>query len=47
VFLAYEGVRGRPANEKFVLALHMAGFVFIIGLMIFVIGLDIQRWLLT
>jgi regulator of sigma E protease len=47
VFLAYEGIRGRPANEKFVLALHMAGFVFIIGLMIFVIGLDIQRWLLT
>jgi regulator of sigma E protease len=44
VFLAYEGIRGRPANEKFVLALHMAGFVFIIGLMIFVIGLDIQRW---
>jgi regulator of sigma E protease len=46
VFLAYEGIRGRPANEKFVLALHMAGFVFIIGLMMFVIGLDIQRWLL-
>jgi hypothetical protein len=29
-----------------VLAMHMAGFVFIIGLMVFVIGLDIQRWLL-
>jgi regulator of sigma E protease len=47
VFLAYEGIRGRPAPEKFVLALHTAGFVFIIGLMVFVIGLDIQRWLLT
>jgi regulator of sigma E protease len=46
VFLAYEGLRGRPAPEKFVLALHTAGFVFIIGLMLFVIGLDIQRWLL-
>jgi regulator of sigma E protease len=45
VFLAYEGVRGRPASEKFVLALHMAGFVFIIGLMVFVIGLDVQRLL--
>jgi regulator of sigma E protease len=47
VFLAYEGIRGRPASEKLVLALHMAGFVFIIGLMVFVIGLDIQRWILT
>jgi regulator of sigma E protease len=47
VFLAYEGLRGRPASERFVLALHTAGFVFIIGLMVFVIGLDIQRWLLS
>jgi regulator of sigma E protease len=46
VFLAYEGVRGRPANEKIVLGLHMAGFAFIISLMVFVIGLDIQRWIL-
>jgi regulator of sigma E protease len=47
VFLIYEGIRGRPAPEKFVLALHTAGFVFIIGLMLFVISLDIQRWILT
>jgi regulator of sigma E protease len=47
VFLAYEGLRGRPANEKVVLVLHMAGFAFIITLMLFVIGLDIQRWLFT
>ena len=47
VFLLYEGVRGRPANEKVVLGLHMAGFAFIISLMVFVIGLDIQRWILT
>jgi regulator of sigma E protease len=47
MFLTYEGLRGRPANEKVVLGLHMAGFVFIIGLMVFVIGLDIQRWILT
>ena len=46
VFLAYEGIRGRPANERIVIALHTAGFVFIIGLMLFVIGLDIQRWIL-
>jgi regulator of sigma E protease len=43
VFLAYEGIRGRPAPEKFVIAMHMLGFVFIISLMLFVIGLDIQR----
>lgn len=47
VFLAYEGLRGRPANEKIVVALHTAGFVFIVTLMLFVIGLDIQRWLFT
>jgi regulator of sigma E protease len=46
VFLLYEGVRGRPANEKVVLGLHMAGFAFIISLMVFVIGLDVQRWIL-
>jgi regulator of sigma E protease len=45
-FLAYEGIRGRPANERVVLAMHMAGFAFIISLMVFVIGLDIQRWIL-
>lgn len=41
VFLAYEGIRGRPANQLFVVAMHIVGFVFIISLMIFVIGLDI------
>jgi regulator of sigma E protease len=47
VFLAYEGIRGRPANEKVVVALHTIGFVFIVSLMLFVIGLDIQRWIFT
>jgi regulator of sigma E protease len=46
VFLAYEGIRGRPANERFVVAMHFVGFVFIVGLMLFAIGLDIQRFLL-
>ncbi len=40
VFLAYEGIFRRPANEKFVVAMHMAGFAFIIGLMLFLIALD-------
>jgi regulator of sigma E protease len=41
VFLLWEGIRGRPASEKFVLALHTVGFVFIISLMLFVIALDV------
>ncbi|TWU29302.1 M50 family metallopeptidase [Bythopirellula polymerisocia] len=40
VFLAWEGIRGRPASERFVVALHTVGFVFIISLMLFVISLD-------
>lgn len=42
VFLAYEGLRGRPANEKFVIALHTAGFVFIVSLMLYVLALDLN-----
>jgi regulator of sigma E protease len=45
VFLVWEGVTGRPAGEKIVVALHAAGFVFLVGLMIFVFGLDISRFL--
>jgi len=42
VFLAYEGVRGRPANERFVVALHTIGFVFIVSLMLYVLALDLE-----
>jgi regulator of sigma E protease len=42
VFLAYEGIRGRPANEKFVIALHTAGFVLIVSLMLYVLALDLN-----
>lgn len=41
VFLTWEGIRGRPASEKFVVALHTVGFVCIISLMVFVLGLDL------
>lgn len=41
VFLAWEGIRGRPASERFVVALHTVGFVCIISLMVFVLGLDL------
>jgi regulator of sigma E protease len=40
VFLAYEWIRGRPANEKFVVAMHTAGFVLIVSLMLYVLALD-------
>jgi regulator of sigma E protease len=40
VFLAYEWIRGRPANERFVIALHTAGFVLIVTLMLYVLALD-------
>ncbi len=42
VFLAYEGVRGRPASERFVVALHTIGFAFIVTLMLFVLSLDLN-----
>ena len=40
VFLLWEGIRGKPAGERFVVALHTVGFVFIITLMLFVLSLD-------
>ena len=43
VFLILEGILRRPVNEKIVIAFHYAGFVFIISLMLFVIGLDVSR----
>ena len=43
VFLAWEGIRGRPASEKIVVAMHTVGFLFVVSLMLFVITLDIGR----
>ena len=40
VFLAYEGVRGKPANERVQVVLTYMGLIFIIGLMVWVCGLD-------
>ncbi|HMP07956.1 MAG TPA: site-2 protease family protein, partial [Lacipirellulaceae bacterium] len=42
VFLIWEGIRGKPANEKFMMATQTAGFVFIITLMLFVLSLDLE-----
>jgi len=45
IFLAYEGIRGKPADERVQIALSIVGFVFLISLMIFVFGLDISHLL--
>ena len=36
---------GKPVSERIVVAFHYAGFVFILGLMLFVFSLEIQRGL--
>jgi regulator of sigma E protease len=43
VFLAYEGIRGKPPSEKIQVGLTYAGLLFLVGLMIFVFSSDIQR----
>ena len=45
VFLAYEGIRGKPADERVQIGLSIVGFLFLISLMLFVIGMDIFRML--
>jgi regulator of sigma E protease len=45
VFLILEGIMRRPVSEKVVIAFHYAGFLFIISLMVFVLGLDVSRFL--
>ena len=44
VFLAYEGIFRHPPNEKIQIVLTYAGLFMILGLMMFVIFLDIQRF---
>jgi regulator of sigma E protease len=46
-FLLWEGIRGKPAGERFAFAMHAAGFAFIITLMLFVLGLDFHRLFTT
>jgi regulator of sigma E protease len=47
VFLTYEGIRGKPANERVQIVLSVIGLFLLLGLMIFVIGMDIQRLLVS
>lgn len=43
VFLLYEGITGRPVNEKIMIALQTIGLFFLLGLMLFVTTMDIGR----
>ncbi|MFO0260054.1 MAG: site-2 protease family protein, partial [Planctomycetota bacterium] len=43
VFLAYEGIFRRTVTEKVQVILTYAGLAFILGLMLFVIFLDVSR----
>ena len=45
VFLAWEAIFRKPLSEKVMVALSMAGLLFIVGLMLFVISLDFYRLL--
>jgi regulator of sigma E protease len=44
VFLAWEGIRGKPADERVQFVLTCIGLALILSLMIWVIALDIGRW---
>jgi regulator of sigma E protease len=44
VFLAYEGITGKPPSEKVHVALTYLGLLFILGLMLWVLGLDMVRY---
>lgn len=46
VFLAYEGIRGKPADERVFGILTMIGFALLLSLMVFVFWLDIERFFL-
>ena len=44
MFLAYEGLMGKPVNERIAFGLTLLGLSFIVGLMVYVIGLDVYRF---
>jgi len=44
VFLIYEGIRRKPPSERIRVVLSVIGLIFVIGLMLFSVGLDIMRW---
>ncbi|RCS46118.1 PDZ domain-containing protein [Bremerella cremea] len=44
MFLLYEGIRGKPINEKWMLRLTYVGLAMVLTMMVTVIGLDIHRF---
>ena len=42
VFLAWEGIRGKPPDERVQLALTYCGLLLILTLMVWVLGLDLD-----
>ena len=45
LFLAWEGIVGKPVNERIQMSLTLVGFLLLMCLMVFVFGLDISRFL--
>ena len=45
LFLAYEGIVGKPVDERIQMSLTLVGFGLLMRLMIFVFGLDLTRFL--
>jgi len=41
VFLAYEGIRGKPPSENIQIGLSYVGLFLLLGLMVWVFGLDL------
>ena len=44
VFLTWEAVRGKPADERVQIALTLIGLALIFTLMVFAVGMDILRF---
>lgn len=44
MFLIFEGIRGKPLNEKWQMGLTVAGLFMVMGLMVGVMALDITRY---
>ncbi len=44
VFLLWEVITGKVASDRFMEVVNYAGFILLMGLMLFAIGLDISRW---
>jgi len=44
MFLLWEVISGKAPSDKFMEVVNYIGFIILMGLMIFALGLDISRW---